>query len=819
MTRGFVLAARTIVLLSLLAGSSAGAWAQEAPVVATIQVTVSTQSTIALAGARVELRDRGGAVLGERVSDGEGIVRFVGVPRGQYRLIASLEGFQTTEVAATTADATTFTVIDLPIAITDEHVDVVAPAVTAETLAKAEAISGDTVDQFGGVAGLEAALRLLAGVIMVPGGASIKGGRPAQSSTQVGSGMLIDPSTGFVRFTFPADSIDSVQVLPNPYEVEYGRFSSGLVVIRTRQAALDTWRTRVGDLDPSFHTKRYQPFHVTGLTSVSPWVETGGALISKRLFLEQGVQYSYSSVDVPSRPEDERKVTNAVSTFTRVDANLSTNHTLGGTLGFSPSKRINETMGTFTPPEAAADLSNRTANSSVVQRSVWSSSLLTEATVQLQKFTTNVTPHGAVPMLLYPETTYGDFFNVQRRETTTAQWIQTVSATRKAWGVEHALKGGVDVFHTDFAGSSFSRPVLIRRSDGVPTRRIDFIGPTGQSIQSTDVAAFLQDRVQLAPRWLVEFGGRLDRDGIVQQVNGTPRVGTVVLLNPAGTTLLRGGFGLFYERIPSVAGAFEQFGWRVDTRYADDGVTPLGPPVLFEPRSELGPASPRSKTWDVTFEHRFNKVWSITASYLDRQGANELVVEPLVTAGVGEMRLDSSGRSSYRDAEITARFKTLPADFTVTYVRSIARGDLNAFTNFYDVVMRPVIGANAYAPSDTDVPHRLFGRGRYQPTDRWLLTGVADWRTGFPYSVVDEYLDYVGARNVGYRFPNRFVADIGIERRFTGVKGRPWIGIRAYNAFDSFIPTDVQANLSSPAFGNFYNSQIQQIRLQIRLER
>ena len=27
-----------------------------------------------------------------------------------------------------------------------------------------------------------------------------------------------------------------------------------------------------------------------------------------------------------------------------------------------------------------------------------------------------------------------------------------------------------------------------------------------------------------------------------------------------------------------------------------------------------------------------------------------------------------------------------------------------------------------------------------------------------------------------------------------------------YNAFDSFIPADVQANLSSPAFGSFYNS-------------
>ena len=93
------------------------------------------------------------------------------------------------------------------------------------------------------------------------------------------------------------------------------------------------------------------------------------------------------------------------------------------------------------------------------------------------------------------------------------------------------------------------------------------------------------------------------------------------------------------------------------------------------------------------------------------------------------------------------------------------------------------------------------------------------YRLSLGLELVDEYLDFVGPRNVGFRFPNRFVADLGIERHFTGLKWKPWIGVRGYNAFDSFIPTDVQANMTSPAFGSFYNSEIQQIRLQIRFER
>jgi hypothetical protein len=177
-------------------------------------------------------------------------VRFTGLDAGEYRLVASLEGFQTTSVVAiVTAGEMATIVIDLPLAVVGERVDVVAAApLASETIGRSDAISSQAVAEYGGRDGLQAALQLLATVIMVPGGVSIKGGRPGQSSTQVGSGSLVDPSTGFVRFTFPADAIDSVAVLPNPYAVEYGRFSSGLVVIRTRRAALDKWKTQVGHL-------------------------------------------------------------------------------------------------------------------------------------------------------------------------------------------------------------------------------------------------------------------------------------------------------------------------------------------------------------------------------------------------------------------------------------------------------------------------------------------------------------------------------------------------------------------------------------------
>ena len=140
-------------------------------------------------------------------------------------------------------------------------------------------------------------------------------------------------------------------------------------------------------------------------------------------------------------------------------------------------------------------------------------------------------------------------------------------------------------------------------------------------------------------------------------------------------------------------------------------------------------------------------------------------------------------------------------------------------TNYYDVVMWPIVGQNAYAPLPGDVPHRSDRAARLLPTPTWLLIGIVDWRSGTPWSAVNEDLDFVGPRNEAFRFPQYVRTELGIEHRVKIFSLRPWVGIRAYNAFDAFLPVDVQNNLNSPLFGTFYNSEYRQLRLQFRFER
>jgi hypothetical protein len=687
-----------------------------------------------------------------------------------------------------------------------------------ETLAPADTIGGDELDQFAPSGGLQAKLRLLASIIEVPGGVSIKGGRPGQAGVQLGPGTLVDPSTGLTQVSLPDDAIDSVSVLPNPYAVEYGRFSSGLVVIQTRRAG-DEWKVRLNNVDPTFRAKRSSPIALLGVGWWAPRIEAGGPLIKGKLFLEQTAQFRYSAADVPSLPQDQLRISKWFSSFTRVDANMSPRHSLVATGGVFPSVFDTATLGTFTPAAATVDLHVHANQMAVTERAIWTDTLFAETTVQTHEYETDVVPQGSRPMELQPQTTLGNFFNQQRRITSMLQMIESVSVSRDGPGGPHLLKFGVDLLHNKYAGASVSRPVLIERADGTLARRLDFSGPTTQSITSTDLALFVQDRFQPNTRWSAEFGGRLDRDGVIGRFTVTPRIGAAVRLNDSGSAILHGGFGLFYERTPSTAGTFNEFEAAVDSRFATDGVTPIAPPVQFV-RVTGNLETPRTRTWDVAYDHRINGQWSFHLGGIARQGSHELIVQPLQTGvGVGQLQLSSSGRSSYRAADVSVHFTHgTAADFHVSYARSSARGDLNALMNYFDAVLWPVVGDNAYAPASTDAPNRLLARGRLMPTPRWLMLGIFDWRSGLPYSVVNEALDYVGPRN-SLRFPSYVRLEVGLERRFKIFKFQPWIGLRVWNALNSFLPTDVQANLGSPAFGSFYSSEFRQYRIQVRFER
>ena len=82
-------------------------------------------------------------------------------------------------------------------------------------------------------------------------------------------------------------------------------------------------------------------------------------------------------------------------------------------------------------------------------------------------------------------------------------------------------------------------------------------------------------------------------------------------------------------------------------------------------------------------------------------------------------------------------------------------------------------------------------------------------RSGFPFSIVNEQLDFVGLRNQAGRFPMFFSLDVQITKGFRlpmFENRRMRVGVAVFNITNHFNPRDLQNNLGSPHFGQFFNS-------------
>ena len=159
-----------------------------------------------------------------------------------------------------------------------------------------------------------------------------------------------------------------------------------------------------------------------------------------------------------------------------------------------------------------------------------------------------------------------------------------------------------------------------------------------------------------------------------------------------------------------------------------------------------------------------------------------------------------------RELETTGRYLANERrDLTVSYVRSHSTRDLNDYDHYFGNFRNPIIRANEDSLSSTHVPHRWIVRGSLGLPGTWILSPLYEWRTGFPWSAVDEFQDFVGARNRLGRLPRVSTFDFSLTRPWRFKKYRFTAGLRVFNAFAVGNERDVQSNATSPDYGTFYN--------------
>jgi carboxypeptidase family protein/TonB-dependent receptor-like protein len=766
-----------------------------------VVVTISLES-LRIPQVNVELRSVDtNVVIARTISDGVGQVTIPDVPTGHYVIRATRDGFAdtTTSPFHVRPGGTEQVLVEMRLAFVRESVSVVAPAnsptQSIQPVAVSDVLNGAKMD-VQPLAGddFQSLMATLPSIIRGPDGRlRIKGGTPTTGALQLSSASLNDPSTGDFDLELPSGAVESVEVLSNPFAAEYGRFSTSVTQVRTKRGT-NEWQIKPDNLMPGFGRGFVDKFE--------PRLSISGPIKKDRLLFGQYFQYRYVRTPVKSLPGEPALGLDSFDSFTRLDAIISSRHSLTGGVIYFPRKITNPTISTFRPPDTTPKYTQEGFSAGLVDRLILSEHVVLETTFAGRLFEVDEPTKGTDAMVYAPQTQSGSFFNSQERSVRSYQLVEALTMSRDFVGA-HVFKFGFDLQDSRYDGDDFSQQLDVRRLDGSLAERTTYSPVTTHpEVSGLEFALFGQDRWRLNDRVMFELGLRVDRDDIVEKVNFSPRGGVSISVLPEGRGILRGGVGKFDQRTPLDVGAFTQYQTQTVTRYDPVGQM-LAPPTAFQHVTGLL-KTPESLVRTVAWDERFGRKIFFKAAYLYRNGSHEAIVYPSVADGL--LTLSSTGESKYWEFEATGRYLASEhRDLTVSYVRSHSTRDLNDYDQFYGAFRNPIIRPNENSLSPTDVPNRIIIRGVQGVGGKWVFYPLFEWRTGFPWSAVNEFQDFVGERNRAGRLPTVATLDFSIVRPWKFRKYHFNAGLKVYNAFANNGDRDVQNNITSPDYGTFYN--------------
>ena len=753
-------------------------------------------------GALINLR---GPVERRMESDASGQYRFELLPPGRYTAEATAPGLKGAVPVDVAAGETAAAAIPLELTVVTSSVTVTASDDAVSTVstqsAQSMTITQATVEAAPNTnEKVESLLPLVPGVVRGPDGRiNMKGARSTQGGWLVNSANVTDPATGAEAMNLPIDVVSSVQVISNPYDPEYGKFTGAVSSIETKPGNLDKYHFSIQNLVPR---ARDRDGDIVGLESLTPRLTVTGPLVRNRVAITQSFEYRYVRTPVQSLPPMRRDMKlESFDSFTQVDVSLTETHSATFSFSAFPQKLAYLGLNTFTPQESTPDLHQHGYQGSSQDRYVLGANGLLTSQINYQKYDADILPNSTAPYRLLLETTEGGFFDRQNRQSNRFQWQEIYQSSERHFLGTHTLKAGLDFSHSSYDGRQAFSPVDLVGTAGYSIERIEFGAPTRFSVDQNEFAWFVGDQWHPGERVAVDLGLRFDRDSITSSTHAAPRAGVTFALTRDRKTLLKAGAGLFYDRVPLNIAAFPEFPARTVLTLGPNGEvlgsTPYANTILGSLRN------PRSATWNVELDRQLLEKLAVRIAYQNRTTRDAFVVNP----SAGLLTVSNAGRDSYREFQSTAVYQVRRHTVNASYVRSRAFGDLNDFNQFFGNDPVPVIQPDARGRLSFDAPNRFLIWGEIAAPKKITLVPVFDIHTGFPYSTENQLREYVGPRNVD-RYPGFASLDFQAtkEIRLPRFGKKAKVGFGVFNLLNHFDPREVQNNLDSYRFGALFNS-------------
>jgi len=551
----------------------------------------------AIIGASVTVIDSKGVEKSAVTNDG-GTYVINGLAPGKYTVRATNAGFgmsETPDVEVTAGKPVQFD-ITLKVAIEEQKVTVNTDnrelSTEPENNAGAVVLKDADLDSLpDDPDDLAAALQALAGPSAGPNGGQI----------------FVDGFTGG-RLP-PRASIREIRINANPFSAEYDRLGFGRIEILTRPGT-DRYRGQVSfnfnddalnsrnpfaDSRPPIQTRQYGgnfggPISKKKASFFIDFdkrdINDQALIVATVLDANNNIVGFNETVAIPSRR----------TTFSpRVDYQINQNNTLIGRYNYTKTTRVTG-VGGFSLPTRAYDTQGNEQSIQLTETAIINKTIVNETRFQFEHQSNSQDADNSIPTLQVSEAFTGGGSQVGQSHSTTKDWELT-NNTSFAIG-KHALKAGarlrgvhIDQFSPQnfggtysFFGGSFgpkldandqviagTQPITsierFRRTqvfldEGLSGLQIRALGGGASQfslssgnpeskVSQFDIGGYVQDDWKVRPNFTLSLGLRYENQSNVDSnLNFGPRVGFA--WSPGGTqskTVVRGGYGVFYERI------------------------------------------------------------------------------------------------------------------------------------------------------------------------------------------------------------------------------------------------------------------------------
>lgn len=788
-------------------------------------VTVIDDKNQPLAESTVEVR-AGDKSLSTSTTDSSGKVILSLPTAGDYSLIIKKKGYLDTETTVAVKADNPVQEMDVVLssaALSEQSVTVRGEAsdpVTEtesgqKTISLEQAKTSPTRP-----ATLNDTLPLIPGIVRAnDGSVRIAGFGEDHSALLVNSVDVTDPATGSFGLSVPIDTVQKIQVSEMPYLAQYGKFTAGVVSADTRRGG-DKWDYSLNDPFPDF---RIRSGHMEGVADASPRFNLSGPLVKNKLYFVEGAEYLFSNQEVRTLPYPENLTrSTAFNSFTQLDYILSSKQTLTASVHFAPHSLEYAGLDYFNPQPVTPDANFHETTAMIAHHWAIGDGML-QSTFAGTSVSSDISPQGNADMVLTPGGNQGNYFSHNSRSATRFAWIEQWTPRALHFYGQHIFQFGSVIGHSENEGNFLGDPVTLQNANGQLIQQIRYVGGKPYNVTDTEPAFYGQDHWILNSRLAVDAGIRLERQTITSTTRVAPRTGFVWSPGDSGSTVIRGGIGVFYDAVPLDVYAFNSYPEQVITTYNAQGL-PVGPPVRYlnvtaqaaqstfpfiDQGFNDGNFAPYSTAWNLEFERTVKRWLMVRVKYLQSHEQDMITLQPEVIQNQPAFVLSSSGWAQTRQAEFTARIgSTSVRQFFFSYVRQYTYGDVNDAGSYLGNFPSPVIQQNLIASLPSEIPNRFLLWGTYGNLPKKItLSPHLEYRNGFPYQPTNVYQQWVPTAGPQYRYPRYFALDMRVSK---DVQVNPQHAVRlsltARNLTNHFNPLEVHSNLADPQYGRFFGN-------------